>query len=199
MADPLLDRQAACPTCPMGTEGGGRLWSRPGGLSRHSPVHGELLRQQTPVIAARVGGVQAVAYLLADGKGDLEGVGSQLGGDCAAGGGAEGVQGASRRLEEHGARVRGSEGSLCTAHWASAPPAFLPGDCELLEAPAAQRAPPLEGQLSRARAAHSPPCPRGAHANALPGPVLMPSRDYKATGGLSPSLIHVDPLLHKRK
>jgi hypothetical protein len=65
----------------------------------YSPVHGQLLRQQPPVVAPGVGGVQAAADLLADGQGYLEGIGSQLGGDGIARGRAESIQGASRRLE----------------------------------------------------------------------------------------------------
>lgn len=85
-------------------------------MSPHLPVHGELLRQQAPVIAPRVRGVQAVAYLLADGQRDLEGIGSQLGGERVAGSRAEGVQGASGCLEGQGARVRGAEEALVSPH-----------------------------------------------------------------------------------
>ena len=86
------------------------VWPAP----QHSPVHGELLCQEAPVIAPRAGGVQAVAYLLADRQRDLEGIGSQLGGERAAGGRAEGVQGASRRLEGQGPKVRGAGLLPCT-------------------------------------------------------------------------------------
>lgn len=107
-----LPKQWASQTEHTQEGGGSRLpcgWARP--VPQHLPVHGELLRQQAPVIAPRVGGVQAVAYLLADGQGDLEGIGPQLGGERAAGGRAEGIQGASRCLEGQRARVRGAEGS----------------------------------------------------------------------------------------
>lgn len=55
----------------------GTLWQVQVGCGwGHSPVHGELLCQQPPVIAPRVGCIKAVAYLLADGQWDLEGIGS---------------------------------------------------------------------------------------------------------------------------
>lgn len=151
------------------------------GLSQHSPVHGEFLRQQAPVIAPGVGGVQAVAYFLADGQRDLEGIGSQLGGDRAAGGRAKGIQGASRSLEGQGARVRGAEGSPCLVLgicFSSLPDLKLRtrGDSSHSPPPIrgrlsrlSQRTSPLGGQLLRARAACPNPSLQGLHhINGLP-------------------------------
>lgn len=67
-----------------------------------SPVHRQFLGQQPPVVAPGARSIKAAADLLADGQWYLEGIGSQLGGDSIAGGRAEGIQGASRCLEEKG-------------------------------------------------------------------------------------------------